>query len=332
MVKKTMSANKSLDMYAVQVFVTVAEEGSMTAAASRLGLTPSAVSQTIRQLEDDFGVMLVNRTRRPFVLTPYGIALKNRGEVLTQEIANLKAQVLEAGKGIKPDLRIGLVDSFAITCGSVFTKRLLSSSSQLLIRTGLSPQQGEALIRRELDLIVTSDPLMDSDSVVRYRLFSEGYFIITPPDYRKRIRTIEDLRELSVAMPLVRFNRNSQIGMQIERYLRRIDIRVPNQLEFDNADTLTAMVAAGLGWAVTTPISFLQSEAYSRQVLTHMPEQLNMKRSLYILAHRDEYSAFVEEACDVTREIIETVFIPKLESLNRGIEKLVSINADDTSE
>lgn len=325
-----MSANKSIDMYAVYVFVTVAEEGSMTAAAARLGLTPSAVSQTIRQLEEDFGVMLVNRARRPFVLTPYGIALKNRGEILTQEIANLKAQVLEAGHGIKPELRIGLVDSFAITCGSVFTKRLMDSSSQLLIRTGLSPQQGEALMRRELDLIVTSDPLIDTDSVVRHRLFTEGYFVITPPEYRKRIKTIEDMRELSADLPLVRFNRNSQIGMQIERYLRRIDIRVPNLLEFDNADTLTSMVAAGIGWAVTTPISFLQSETYSRQVLTHMPEPLGIKRSLYIVAHRDEYSAFVEEACDVTREIIETVFIPKLEALHRGIEKLVSINHDDT--
>nr|WP_253906956.1 LysR family transcriptional regulator [Brenneria sp. hezel4-2-4] len=324
-----MSANKSIDMYAVHVFVTMAEAGSMTAAAARLGLTPSAISQTIRLLEDEFGVMLVNRARRPFVLTPYGIALKNRGEVLTEEIANLKAQVLEAGKGIKPDLRIGLVDSFAITCGSVFTKRLLKSSSQLLIRTGLSPQQGEALMRRELDLIVTSDPLMDTDSVVRYRLFSEGYFIITPPEYRKRIKTIEDIRELSAALPLVRFNRNSQIGMQIERYLRRIDIRVPNRLEFDNADTLTSMVAAGIGWAVTSPISFLQSEIHSRQVVTHMPEQLNIKRSLYIVGHRDEYSAFFDEACDVTHEIIKTVFIPKLENLNRGIEKLVSINSNE---
>ncbi|MEE3651405.1 MULTISPECIES: LysR family transcriptional regulator [unclassified Brenneria] len=329
MVKRIMSANKSIDMYAVHVFVTMAEAGSMTAAAARLGLTPSAISQTIRLLEDEFGVMLVNRARRPFVLTPYGIALKNRGEVLTEEIANLKAQVLEAGKGIKPDLRIGLVDSFAITCGSVFTKRLLKSSSQLLIRTGLSPQQGEALMRRELDLIVTSDPLMDTDSVVRYRLFSEGYFIITPPEYRKRIKTIEDIRELSAALPLVRFNRNSQIGMQIERYLRRIDIRVPNRLEFDNADTLTSMVAAGIGWAVTSPISFLQSEIHSRQVVTHMPEQLNIKRSLYIVGHRDEYSAFFDEACDVTHEIIKTVFIPKLENLNRGIEKLVSINSNE---
>ncbi|MFC3394190.1 LysR family transcriptional regulator [Brenneria rubrifaciens] len=330
MVKRTMSANKLIDMYAVHVFVTMAEAGSMTAAAARLGLTPSAVSQTIRLLEDDFGVVLVNRARRPFVLTPYGIALKNRGDVLTEEIANLKAQVLEAGKGIKPDLRIGLVDSFAITCGSVFTKRLLKSSSQLLIRTGLSPQQGEALMRRELDLIVTSDPLMDTDSVVRYRLFSEGYFIITPPEYRKCIRTVDDIRELSAALPLVRFNRNSQIGMQIERYLRRIDIRVPNMLEFDNADTLTSMVAAGIGWAMTSPISFLQSETHSRQVLTHIPEQLNIKRSLYIVGHRDEYSAFFDEASDVTREIIKTLFIPKLENLNRGVAKLVSINSDYT--
>ncbi|ASY81957.1 LysR family transcriptional regulator [Pectobacterium polaris] len=330
MVKRTVSANKSIDMYAVYVFVTMAEAGSMTAAATRLGLTPSAISQTIRLLEEDFGVKLVNRARRPFVLTPYGIALKNRGEILTEEIANLKAQVLEAGKGIKPDLRIGLVDSFAITCGSVFTKSLMKSSSQLLIRTGLSPQQGEALMRRELDLIVTSDPLIDSDSVVRHQLFSEGYFIITPPDYRKRIKTVEDIRELSSALPLVRFNRNSQIGMQIERYLRRIDIRVPNMLEFDNADTLTSMVAAGIGWAVTTPLSFLQSVAHSREVLTHMPEQLNIKRSLYIVGHRDEYSAFFEEACDVTHDIIKTVFIPKLKTLNRGIEKLVEINPDNT--
>nr|NMN93016.1 hypothetical protein [Brenneria salicis ATCC 15712 = DSM 30166]RBP57784.1 hypothetical protein DES54_1596 [Brenneria salicis ATCC 15712 = DSM 30166] len=60
-----------------------------------------------------------------------------------------------------------------------------------------------------------------------------------------------------------------------------------------------------------------------------MPEQLNIKRSLYIVGHRDEYSAFFDEACDVTHEIIETVFIPKLQNLHRGIEKLVSINPDD---
>ena len=120
-----MLPNKPIDMHAVQVFVAVAEEGSMSSAATKLGISQSGVSQIIRQLEEELGVVLVNRTTRPLALTPFGIALRNRGVVLSEEIANLKAQVVEAGRGIKPDLRIGLVDSFASTCGSVFTKNLL---------------------------------------------------------------------------------------------------------------------------------------------------------------------------------------------------------------
>ena len=86
-----MLPNKPIDMHAVQVFVAVAEEGSMSSAATKLGISQSGVSQIIRQLEEELGVVLVNRTTRPLALTPFGIALRNRGVVLSEEIANLKA-------------------------------------------------------------------------------------------------------------------------------------------------------------------------------------------------------------------------------------------------
>lgn len=327
-----MSLTKPIDMHAVQVFVAVAEEGSMSGAATRMGISQSGVSQIIRQLEDDLGVVLVNRTRRPLALTPFGIALKNRGAILTEEIANLKAQVLETGRGIKPDVRIGLVDSFAATCGSLFTKRLLGKVSQLSIRTGLSPQQGEALLRRELDLIVTSDPLMDANDVIRYRLFSERYFVITPAERRKPLQTIDDVRVLASALPIVRFNRNSQVGMQIERYLRRIDLRMPTRLELDNADALTSMVAAGIGWAITSPMCLLQAAAYVDQVSTHVIDAMGLERSLYLVARRDEYSAFFEDACEIAHEVIETSFLPRLKALGRDVERLITLNERSRSE
>nr|WP_275938588.1 LysR family transcriptional regulator [Pectobacterium brasiliense] len=65
MVKRTVSANKSIDMYAVYVFVTMAEAGSMTAAATRLGLTPLPFRKRSGLLEEDFGVKLVNRLVAP---------------------------------------------------------------------------------------------------------------------------------------------------------------------------------------------------------------------------------------------------------------------------
>jgi DNA-binding transcriptional LysR family regulator len=251
---------------------------------------------------------------------------------LSEEIANLKAQVVEAGRGIKPDLRIGLVDSFASTCGSVFTKNLLGKVSQLSIRTGLSPQQGEALLRRDLDLIVTSDPLMDANDVVRYRLFSERYFVITPKEFRRPVRTIEDVRALGNSLPIVRFNRTSQVGMQIERYLRRIEVRLPNRLELDNADALTSMVAEGIGWAITSPMCHLQGVTHAGNVAIHVVEKLGLERSLYLVARRDEYNAFFDDACDTAREVIETSFLPRLKSLGGEIEKLITVGERNSYE
>ncbi|SAL73244.1 LysR family transcriptional regulator [Caballeronia udeis] len=327
-----MLPNKPIDMHAVQVFVAVAEEGSMSSAATKLGISQSGVSQIIRQLEEELGVVLVNRTTRPLALTPFGIALRNRGAVLSEEIANLKAQVVEAGRGIKPDLRIGLVDSFASTCGSVFTKNLLGKVSQLSIRTGLSPQQGEALLRRDLDLIVTSDPLMDANDVVRYRLFSERYFVITPKELRKSVRTIEDVRALGNSLPIVRFNRTSQVGMQIERYLRRIEVRLPNRLELDNADALTSMVAEGIGWAITSPMCLLQGVTHASKVAIHVIEKLGLERSLYLVARRDEYNAFFDDACDTAREVIETSFMPRVKAVGSDIEQLITVGERNSYE
>src|SRR5476649_1653079 len=75
-----MTANKLIDMYAVQVFIAVAEEGSMSGAAARMGISQSGVSQMVRQLEEELGVILVNRTTRPLALTPFGIALRTVGQ------------------------------------------------------------------------------------------------------------------------------------------------------------------------------------------------------------------------------------------------------------
>lgn len=324
--------NKPIDMYAVQVFIAVSEEGSMSSAATRMGISQSGVSQIVRQLEDELGVVLIDRTTRPLSLTPFGIALRNRGRVLGEEIANLKVQVVEAGGGVKPDLRMGLVDSFAATCGSVFTKRLLGKVSQLSIRTGLSPQQGESLLRRDLDLIVTSDPLMDANDVVRYRLFSERYFVITPKDLRKRIDSVEAVRALANVLPVVRFNRMSQVGMQVERHLRRLGVRVPNRLELDNADALTSMVAEGIGWAVTSPMCLLQASSYLDNVEVHVIDGFGLERSLYLVARRDEYNAFFQDACLTAREVITGAFIPRVRALDKGVEPLVILDEETTSE
>ncbi|MDN4569133.1 LysR family transcriptional regulator [Enterobacter hormaechei] len=323
-----MSFSKLIDMNAVQTFLVVAEEGSMSAAATRLGLSQSGVSQAVRLLEEKLGVVLINRNTRPMTLTPFGLALKNRGAVLSEAIHNLKAQVVEAGKGIKPDLRVGLVDSFASTCGSAFAKQLLGKVSQLSVRTGLSPQQGERLLSRDLDLIISSDPLTDSNNILRYKIFSEKYFVITPKERRVSPKDIQDIRLLANILPVVRFNRHSQVGMQIDRQLRALEVRISNRLELDTADALTSMVAEGIGWAVTTPMCFLQAAAVAKDVDAYFIPELNLERSLYLICRQNEYESLFNDACAIARNVINSSLLPRIRTLGEGIENMITVNKE----
>src|SRR4051812_1214866 len=60
----------------LKAFFTVTETGTVHAAAGRLGLTQTAVTQRIKALERDLGLTLFLRSRRGMALTPDGVALK----------------------------------------------------------------------------------------------------------------------------------------------------------------------------------------------------------------------------------------------------------------
>ena len=82
------------DLNALAVFVLVAEERSFRAAADRLGVTRSAVSQTMRRLEESLGIALVQRTTR-------SVSLTEAGERLLADIAPAVADMHAALEGLE---------------------------------------------------------------------------------------------------------------------------------------------------------------------------------------------------------------------------------------
>jgi DNA-binding transcriptional LysR family regulator len=328
-----MQPDKPVDMQNLQIFVAAAEERNMSNAAKRLGITQSGVSQSIRQLEEQFGVQLFNRERRPLSLTAAGLALRNRSQVLLSDASRLKAMVIEASRGIKPDLRIGLVDSFASTFGASFIRQLLELSSTLSVRSGLSPYHGEALLARDFDVIVTSDAMEDLDNMSRRRVMSEQFVVITSRSFTGELSTIRDLNKLAQSLPIVRFNRQSHMGMQVDRFLRRIDASVPHRLELDQADTVASVVAAGIGWAVTTPLCLLQGQANSRNLKLHFLKGNPGSRSLYLMSRRNEYEQTFSQCYRIVRDLLNDELPSRLDAIHPGLRQLVRIdNADQAAE
>jgi DNA-binding transcriptional LysR family regulator len=75
------------DLASLAAFVTVADHLSFRSAASRLGVTPSALSHSMRQLEERLGVRLLNRTTRSVSLTDAGLRLLERLRPAIDQIA-----------------------------------------------------------------------------------------------------------------------------------------------------------------------------------------------------------------------------------------------------
>src|SRR5512147_769382 len=90
----------------LRAFAAVVERGSFARAAEQLGLSPSALSQTVRRLETRLGVRLLNRTTRSVAPTSAGARLFDRVRPMMQEMDAAVAEAVEATGRTAGTLRI----------------------------------------------------------------------------------------------------------------------------------------------------------------------------------------------------------------------------------
>lgn len=321
--------NRILDLNTLQMFVAAATERSMSAAASQTGTTQSAVSQAIRQLENDLGVVLFDRRHRPLHLTAAGLTLLNRARMLLAESAQIRSEVLEASQGIAPQVTVGLVDSFAATCGPAFIRQILEKTMRLAVRSGLTPYHGEKLFARDLDIAVSSDMFEGLEGIVHRRIYSEQFVLLSPKSGPSRRVDREALQKRASEAPLIRFNSKSHLGAQVETLLRRTGVRVTSRLEVDTADTLMAMVAGGLGWAVTTPTCLIQGVQHLPSVKVEVLSGIYDGRSMYLLGREGEHEKLFESCFDAARTAAQDVLMPALRRLAPTAAGLIELAPAD---
>ncbi|MFI4988436.1 MAG: LysR family transcriptional regulator, partial [Alphaproteobacteria bacterium] len=245
------------DLRALDAFLTVAETHSMTAAAARLGLTQPAISQMVRELERQFGVVLLDRKLRPLALTVAGGMLRERAAALLEEARRIAPAVRDCAASKIPLVRIGIVDSFFAPLAPVLGVELRDAVAQLSLWSGLSDAHNAAFRKRELDIAITQDALEDAQGLERACLLNEPYVLLLPAGYRAK--DAKSLSRIAAELPLIRYTARSLTGKEVERYLRRLHLDIPLGQEFDTTEGVVALVAGGLGWAITTPLCLLEA-------------------------------------------------------------------------
>lgn len=100
-----------MDIRQLRYFLTICEEGQITAAAKKLHMAQPPLSQQLKALEDELGVMLVKRGNRSILLTDAGELLKERAKTIVQLCDVSKKEVQDIQGSIKKNLTIGIVTS-----------------------------------------------------------------------------------------------------------------------------------------------------------------------------------------------------------------------------
>jgi DNA-binding transcriptional LysR family regulator len=304
----------SLDLRTLQIVAAVAETGSMSQAAGRYGLTQSAVSQAVGRAEKITGVALLDRSRRPIVPTPAGRVLMGRVQDLGRDMEAL-AGALRAAAALpqRIDLRLGLVDSFAGTVGAHLVKELVDGAMalSLTVWSGLAFSHAEGLMRRAIDAAITCDPMDGLADVERHPLFREPYLLVVPKGRAEGLAEMT-LPQILGRHRLVRHSDRSHVGQQVERHLHRLGLRQPRHFEFDTSDALIAMVATGMGVAITTPLCLLQGVGHLAGVeICRLPGP-GFSRDLLLVTRRGDLPELAPDIATVARRIIRTQALPHL--------------------
>ncbi|MDQ3402350.1 MAG: LysR family transcriptional regulator [Actinomycetota bacterium] len=189
----------ALELRPLRSFLTVATELHFSRAAKRLNISQSALSQQIRALEDNLGVVLFSRSSRMVELTPAGEALLEAAPRVLFEVDRTTERVRQAAAGISGRLAIGSVRTALTSITPQIMRVIRQECPDLLLEvTQLNtPEQMAAIANSRLDVGVVREASPHPTLSLEH-LVSEPIVVVLPEDHplaeQSRIRP-EDLAD-----------------------------------------------------------------------------------------------------------------------------------------
>ncbi|MGN8114865.1 LysR family transcriptional regulator [Labrys sp. 22185] len=163
----------------LRCFVAAAETGGFTAAAQRIHLTQSAVSQAIAGLEDALGAKLLIRTRVGVKLTDLGEAAFAEAQALLAGAQRLAAVTKASDKLSGTTLRIGSVQSAAarLLPGWLKPFRALYPQAGITLHLGTDEEVNDWVLADAVDIGISGEPHPDLDNTI---VANDDFMLILP--------------------------------------------------------------------------------------------------------------------------------------------------------
>lgn len=244
----------------LNIFKTVIETGSFSAAARKLGKVPSAVSMSISNLEIDLGLSLFQRSGREPVPTDQALILYEKTTQLLIEMNQWKQHAVALSAGLESSLDIVVVSELSHTHWTDYISLLEAKFPQLQINIFSAPQEDA------LKLLMTESAQL-AVMFEREQLANSEQFI----ELKREILVAVAAKQHPLAQtPHIRFEQLLQSRQIVvasrDRAIKPELLYSQNNWRTDNHYSACAMIMQGLGWGILPLEMFNQNPNLKRNL------------------------------------------------------------------
>lgn len=266
-------------------FQVLARHASMTQAAQALGLSLSAVSKRLAQLEKRLGVQLMRRTTRRLALTGEGEHYLKRGASLLQELDELEASLGAQRHALSGLLRVNATFGFGRAHVAPLIEQFTRHHPEVEVLLDLSDYPRD-LLAHDLDIGIIVGPAPDSRLRAR-RLLASRRIACASPDYLERAGRPATPEALADHNCLV--VREREAGFDDWRFMKdgqEHRVRVGGTMSSNDGESVTRWAMAGQGviyrswWQVQKPLA--------QGTLERLLPEFETPRMDFMVVHRQQ--------------------------------------------
>ncbi|MDQ8183280.1 LysR family transcriptional regulator [Pelagicoccus sp. SDUM812005] len=294
-----------IDSRQLLAFKTLAETGSFTLAAKQLNLTQSAVSHSIKALEDDLGCPLINRLGRKIHLTEAGDIFLAAADRIHQRMQSVRGELEALSRWGAGRLRIG---AGTTACQYILPTvirefRQTFPDCQLSISPNNAKELMDELRGNEIDLALTLSP-QTSDDIDSQSVFEDNLQFAVAPSHPWASRKVAPPSEID-EQTFVTYSKGSMTFESIRRHFRAEGHSFNKVIELGSMEAIKELVKIGIGVGIIAPW-VAQKEIADGSIHLLAPSRKQLKRTwgvCYLKGRRlslmeETFIGLCESVCD----------------------------------
>jgi DNA-binding transcriptional LysR family regulator len=276
-----------MDLTLLRSLLAVAQHGAITEAAAALGVSQSALSRRIDQLEQELGAPLLERRGRGVVLTAIGEIALQEGKLLVQRHDRLKARIVEH---LQLDAGVVRIGGGATAVGFLLPRAIAAFRKQhphvvFQVKEAGSREIETAVGNEELELGIVTAPTRARDLVER-TLARDRIVLVASKDHPLASRERIDAQALN-GQNLVGFEAGSAVRWLIDAALREAQVEVNVVMELRSVAAILQMVETTGSLGFVSELSVLPEKSRrSPAVVPLAVRGLEILRELALISKR----------------------------------------------